>query len=155
VTGDLPDLAADPRALRVSKKPTSVQVQFAAADGVCETLEGPVRFRAGDAILTGVQGERWPVRRDLFMAGYRPVPPTPPGENGHYRKMPTLTYALRLDRPRDVPVNWQHDPLHGRPGDWLLHYADGSYSVIKDSIFRESYAAAPGETRWPPSKSQF
>jgi hypothetical protein len=153
VTGDLPDLAADPRALRVSKKPTPVEVEFAAADGVCETLEGPVRFRAGDAILTGVQGERWPVRRDLFMASYRPVSPTLAGENGSYRKTPTLTYALRLDRPRDVPVSWQHDPLHGRPGDWLLRYADGSYSVIQDSIFRESYAPTSGETRWPPPKN--
>jgi len=152
VTANLPNLAADPRALRVCKKPTSVQAEFAVADGVCETLEGPVRFRAGDAILTGIQGERWPVRRDLFMTSYQPVSPTGAGENGSYRKAPTLTYALRLDGSRDVPVSWRHDKLHGHPGDWLLHYADGSYGVIKDSIFRESYAPASGETRWPPPK---
>src|SRR4051794_41552182 len=93
MTGDLPDLAADPRAPRVTKKPTPVQVEFAAADGVCETLEGPVRFRAGDAILTGVQGERWPVRRDLFMAGYQAVPPTPTGEAAGNRKIPPRPYA--------------------------------------------------------------
>jgi hypothetical protein len=153
VTSNLPDLAADPRALRVSKKPTPVQVEFAAADGVYETLEGPVQFRAGDAILTGIQGERWPVRRDLFMASYRPVSPTLAGENGSYRKLSTQTYALRMDRPRDIPVNWQRDLLHGHPGDWLLQYADGSYGVIKDSIFYESYAPAAGETRWPPPKT--
>jgi hypothetical protein len=150
MTGDLPDLAADPRALRVCKKPAPVRVEFAAADGVCETLEGPVRFLAGDAILTGVQDERWPVRRDLFMSSYRAVPPTQAGENGSYRKTPTVTYALRLDRPRNVPVGWQHDPLQGRPGDWLLQYDDGTYGVIQDAIFRESYAPASGETRWPP-----
>lgn len=153
MTDDLPDLAVNPRALRVCKNSTPVQAEFATADGVCETLEGPVRFCTGDAVLTGIQGERWPVRRDLFMASYRPVSPTLAGENGSYRKRPTLTYALRLDRARDVPVSWQHDPLHGRPGDWLLHYADGSYSVIQDSIFRESYAPASGETRWPPPKN--
>jgi len=151
VTGDLPNLAHDPRALCVRKKPIPVRVEFTAADGVCQTLEGPVRFRAGDAILTGTQGERWPVRRDLFLSSYEPVSPTRAGENGSYRKAPSVAYALRLDEPRDVPVNWQNDPLHGRPGDWLLHYADGAYGVIQDSIFRESYAPAPGEARWPPA----
>jgi hypothetical protein len=153
MSGELPDLAADPRALRVSKKPVSVAVEFAAADGVCETLEGPVRFHAGDAILTGVQGERWPVRRDLFLATYQPVSPTRAEENGCYRKVPALTYALRLDRSRAVPVGWRHDPLYGEPGDWLLLYADGTHGVIKDPIFRESYVPVAGETRWPPPKT--
>ena len=31
-------------------------------------------MKPGDALLTGVQGERYPVRRDLFMAAYVPVP---------------------------------------------------------------------------------
>lgn len=146
----LPDLAADPRALRVCKKPIPVQVAFAPADGTCETLEGPVRFRAGDAILTGVQGERWPVGREAFLSSYQAVPPTPTGRNGAYRKSAAPAYAMRLDRARDVPVGWQNDPLHGAPGDWLLQYADGTRGVVRDHIFRQSYDAAPGEMRWPP-----
>ena len=47
MTANLPDLAANPRALRVCKKPTSVQAEFAVADGVCETLEGPVNSAPG------------------------------------------------------------------------------------------------------------
>jgi PGDYG protein len=149
MTDDVPDLSGDPRALRVCKSPVPVPVAFAGRAGVCDTLEGPVRFRAGDAILTGIRGERWPVRRKLFLASYDPVPPTRAGESGSYRKAPAVTYALRLDRPREVQVGWQHDPLHGRRGDWLLQYADGSYGVIQDSIFRESYRPASGESRWP------
>ena len=148
MTGALPDLAADPRALRVCKKPIPVRAAFAAADGVCETLEGAVRFRAGDAILTGIAGERWPVRRDLFLSSYRPVPPTQAGEDGSYLKAPSTALALRLDRALTVPVNWQDDPLRGRPGDWLLHYSDGSYGVLQDAIFRATYAPVSGETRW-------
>ena len=150
MTDPLPDLAADPRALRVCKKPDPLRAEFAVSGGVCDTLEGPVHFRAGDAILTGMRGERWPVGRALFLASYEPVPPTRPGESGAYRKAPSIAYALRLDRAREVPVGWQNDPLHGRPGDWLLQYADGSYGVVQDSIFRESYAPASGEGRWPP-----
>jgi PGDYG protein len=149
VTDDLPDLAADPGALRVCKKPIPVRVEFAAADGVCETLEGPVRYRSGDAILTGIQGERWPVRRDVFRSNYEPLAPIRAGENGNYRKAPTVTYALRLERARDVPVGWQDDPLRGQPGDWLLQYSDGTYGVVQDHIFRETYAPTSGEQRWP------
>ena len=56
----LPDLTADPRALHVCKRLVPVPVAFALADGVCETLEGPVHYQKGDALLTGVQGERYP-----------------------------------------------------------------------------------------------
>ena len=153
MTGDpFPDLSGNPQALRVSKKPIPVRVEFAAADGVCETLEGPVRYRAGDAILTGIKGERWPVKRDTFLSGYEAVQPTKHGEDGSYRKGPSIAYACRVDRALDVPVGWQNDPLHARPGDWLLQYPDGSYGVMHDGIFRESYDPAAGESRWPPPR---
>jgi hypothetical protein len=146
----LPDVKADPQALRVSKRPDSLEVVFATTDGICETQEGPVRYCAGDAILTGIRGETWPVRRDLFLASYEPVPPTVAEDNGNYRKLPSEALALRLDRPVLVPVGWQDDPLQGRPGDWLLRYGDGSHGVVQDEIFRKSYQPAEGETRWSP-----
>ncbi len=123
-------------------------VAFAQSDGVCETLEGPVGTRAGDAILTGVRGEHWPVRRDLFLSGYTPVPPTQAGHDGLYRKNPAPALALRLDQPIAVPVGWQTDKLQGRPGDWLLRYADGSHGVLQDAVFRETYRPADAKD-WP------
>ena len=99
MTADLPDLTTDPRALKVTKKPIPVSVAFAPADGVCGTLEGPVRYRAGDAILTGVQGEHWPIQRDAFLASYAPVPPTRAGEDG--------SYDIRLDWKPVVVTRYQ------------------------------------------------
>jgi len=144
------DLDHNPHALRVCKKPVPVDVEFATTDGICKTLEGEVHFRAGDALLTGGQGERWPVRHDLFSSSYQPVPPTRNGENGTYRKRPAIAHALRLTAPADVSVSWQHDPLHGQAGDWLIRYADGSHGIVQDQIFRDTYAPADVETRWPP-----
>ena len=149
MTEALPDLTADPRALRVIKKPEPVPAEFAPADGVCDTLEGAVHFRAGDAILTGVRGERWPVMREHFLASYAPVAPTRAGDDGSYRKAPSIAYALRLDRDCEVPVGSRRDLLHGHPGDWLLQHADGTYGIVQDGIFRETYAPAAGENRWP------
>jgi hypothetical protein len=151
LTGDLFDLDKNPDALRVCKKPVAVEVEFAAADGVCKTLEGEVQYSAGDALLTGGHGDHWPVRRDLFRSSYEPIPPTRAGQNGRYRKLPALAHALRLTELFDIPASWQREALHGRPGDWLLRYGDGSFGIVQDEIFRETYGPAAGEARWPPA----
>ncbi len=36
----------------------------------CETLEGRMRVNQGDWIITGVKGERYPCRNDIFMETY-------------------------------------------------------------------------------------
>lgn len=139
----LPDLTRDGRAIRATKRPIPVPVTFAAVEGVVETLEGPVAHRAGDAVLTGVRGERWPVGREAFLAAYDPLPPTAPGEDGLYVKRRQESLALRLEEPVTVPVGWRSDPLLGQPGDWLLRYGDGSYGVVRDEVFRETYEILP------------
>ena len=145
-----PDLRAEPRALRVIKQAVPVKAVFAREDGVCKTLEGDVRYRPGDAILTGHAGESWPVKRQAFLESYRPDAPTTSGEDGVYRKTPSLTLALRLGHEVVVKVGWQADLLRGRIGDWLLLYENGESGVVRDDIFRATYGPAPGETRWPP-----
>jgi hypothetical protein len=149
LSADFFDLDKNPEALRVCKRPVAVEVEFAVADGTCKTLEGEVQYQAGDALLTGIRGEPWPVRRALFGSSYEPIAPTRAGENGRYRKLPALAHALQLTEAFDIPVTWQRETLHGRPGDWLLRYADGSFGIVQDEIFRETYAPAAGETRWP------
>lgn len=134
-----PDLRTETRAFRVRKRPIAVNVVFAAVDGVVETLEGPVRHAAGDAILTGVRGEQWPVRQDAFAASYEPLPPNRSGQPGEYVKRWVNTLALRLRSAMTVPVGRHDDPLHGRPGDWLLQYEDGSHGVVCDEIFTVTY----------------
>jgi hypothetical protein len=110
-----------------------------------------VQYSAGDALLTGGHGEHWPVRRELFLSSYEPIAPTRAGENGRYRKLPAPAHALRLTDSFDIPASWQRETLHGRPGDWLLRYADGSFGIVQDAIFRETYAPGADETRWPPA----
>jgi len=42
-----------------------------------KTLEGTVRAELGDWIVSGIQGEYYPVRADIFTATYTPVAETP------------------------------------------------------------------------------
>ena len=37
------------------------------------TLEGTMRFERGDMLITGVRGEIYPCKRDIFDATYEPV----------------------------------------------------------------------------------
>ena len=137
-----PDLRACGAALRVVKRPVAVRVVFAREAGVCATLEGEVGYRAGDAVLTAQTGESWPVGRESFLASYVPDPPVRAGEDGVYRKRPIVSLALRLRAPMTVKVGWRDDPLDGKVGDWLLQYADGTYGVVADAIFRDTYVMA-------------
>ena len=40
---------------------------------VCMTLEGPVYARVGSWIMTGIHGENWPVRDDIFHETYEAI----------------------------------------------------------------------------------
>ena len=40
-----------------------------------DTLEGPVKVSAGDWIVTGIKGERYPCKPDIFEATYEAVKP--------------------------------------------------------------------------------
>jgi len=56
-----------------------------AFDVMCHTLEGPLNISPGDWIFTGVQGENYPCKPDIFAATYEEVrDPSPPDSNEDY-----------------------------------------------------------------------
>ena len=61
------DLRLEEKAQQAFKLPVIHNVVFAEVAGVCETLEGAVPYKSGDAIVTGVADERWPVSREYFL----------------------------------------------------------------------------------------
>lgn len=134
----LPDLSLDSRALRVIKRPLPVCVRFALVDGVCQTLEGSVAYRSGDAILTGVEGENWPVERAKFDERYVPAGGTCTGADGDYVKKPLVVFAVQLDGVMELSMP-AGGVLRGKAGDWLLQYGISDYGIAKNEIFRATY----------------
>ena len=53
--------------------PAVMQPYGAEPDGAIETLEGVMRVSPGDWIITGVAGEHYPCKPDIFAATYDPV----------------------------------------------------------------------------------
>jgi hypothetical protein len=137
--GYLNEISSDPRHIIARKLEREVQVQFAHQASTVQTPEGAVHAQPGDAILTGIAGERWRVSRKHFADKYRPATDTRPGETGAYLSLRNHILALHMSEPFEVMLADGVSRLNGRPGDWLVDYGDGSLGVISDAIFQVTY----------------
>ncbi len=125
------------------KLPQEVNVEFATNDHVVQTPEGAIQARAGDVIVTGTFDERWCVSHERFRQKYRPVAPTTMGASGRYISVPMRVIAARLNEPFDVMLTDGQSVLHGRAGDWLVDYGDGSLGVVAANVFAATYEIEP------------
>lgn len=55
------------------KKPVVVDAEQTEVEVKIDTLEGMMIANPGDWIITGVQGERYPCKPDIFDATYEPA----------------------------------------------------------------------------------
>lgn len=137
-------LSEHPQAFRARSLSIPFWVEFARDSGELVTLEGQVRYQGGDAIVTGVQGEQWPVPRERFLATYEPIPPTQIGKDGHYSKNAREVWALELKVPIEVTLSSHRGLLKGKAGDVLIEYATGDQSVVAGNIFMQTYQKIGG-----------
>lgn len=143
MTAPPPNVSGDPRHIRARKRRLAFSVRFATQDGSVQTLEGEVAVCTGDAIVTGVAGEQWPVGRDRFRARYAPVPQLAFGEEGIYESLPLPVLALQLDQACEVLLPDGRSRLAGQAGDWLVDYGDGSLGVVSADLFDSIYERNP------------
>jgi hypothetical protein len=138
------DLRTDPLAQRVVKDET-VSVEFAAGVGELMSLEGPNRYQANDALITGLAGERWVVSRDRFDAKYTPADPAMAhGTSGAYRNRPAVVLARQMSEAFSLARTAAGgDVLQGTAGDWVMQYAPGDYGVVQAARFAKVYRRAP------------
>lgn len=134
------DIRTKPGAFRAARRPHPVSVEFAPAEGEMATLEGGVRYRAGDALLTGQDGERWPVPRERFAVLYEAVPGTNAGGAGQYRRRDGAVWAWRADRDLALALSDGRGTLHAKAGDVVVQFDWGDLAVMPATIFLQSYA---------------
>jgi hypothetical protein len=132
-------IADDPRRIIARKLEREIQVIFTPTACTVQTAEGLVHAKAGDAIITGVAGERWRVSRAHFSDKYRPVPPTQAGEPGSYVSLPNRILAVRMNQGFNVLLADGESRLTGHDGDWLVDYGDGSLGIVGHAIFMITY----------------
>ena len=124
---------------RARRRPLVFEVAFNQEKVVIDTIEGPVHAEVGDAVVTGVRGERWPVRRTKFAELYEPVSGTLMGEDVHYRRRAVVVRTTRLTQHLSLFLPDEQGALSGNAGDWLVQHTDGSFGIVADDIFERTY----------------
>ncbi|MDL2207649.1 PGDYG domain-containing protein [Desulfovibrio sp. OttesenSCG-928-M16] len=139
LTGE--DVSFLPGARLVVKQDIPVRVVFADKAGTLDTLEGKVNYERGDALLTGSEGENWPVSRDSFDRRYVPEAAVERGQNGIYRPVAEPVWAAQIHEAFTVILSDEKGSLLGRAGDWLVQYGVGEYGIVDREIFASRYSA--------------
>jgi hypothetical protein len=121
------------------RRPLVFEVAFAKEKVLIDTLEGIVRADAGDAVVTGVRGERWPVSKTRFAELYEPVSTTRMREDGRYRRRAGVVRTTRLEQPLSLFLTDEQGVLTGNVGDWLVQHTDGRFGIVADDIFERTY----------------
>jgi PGDYG protein len=120
-------------------RPVEVNVEFSTHEQIIDTLEGPVVCHIGDAIVTGVKGERHPQPVDKFDSKYEPIQGQQSHSNGRFTKRITSVQAAQLHEPLDIELSNGRGALHGRSGDWCIWYDAADLSIVARDIFPELY----------------
>jgi predicted chitinase len=120
-------------AQKVSKRSIPVSYQTAQQDGVIQTLEGPVNYKAGHKIITGPKGERYPIPPEKFAGLY--------DDHGDGTATPKkiVKLAKLADHDGSVKTSWG-ETLNYRAGeDYIVRHGDSDYGVVKKDIFAKTY----------------
>jgi hypothetical protein len=128
-----PDLSQDSDAFETAKRPIPLEFRVTEEDETIETKEGPVNAKAGAAVMTGTEGEQWPIPREKFEQTYDVLEP------GVAAKKNIPVFAKEMSEPFQVKVSWSDDLLRGEPGDYLVQYGPGDYGVVGREIFKKTY----------------
>lgn len=118
-------------------------MRFAESAAPVHSLEGTVLAHTGDAIVTGIDGETWRVSAARFSQRYRPLAPLAPGLPGSYISVANSVTAHCIGQSFAVALDDSGTLLHGRPGDWLVNYDDGSLGVVAAELFDRYYELTP------------
>lgn len=137
-------LANWPGVLSVESQVTEREVMFASESGICETLEGPVRYDKGDAIVTGENGEQWPISIEEFERRYRPLSKGKFGLSGRFQKASRKALAIQLTTAKSIILSGSRGVLEGRVGDWVVDYGGGDLSVVQNNLFESYYRPIKG-----------
>ena len=130
---DTPDLSQDPDGFETAKLPIPLEFRYAETGETIETKEGSVGAKAGDAIMTGTEGEEWPIPAEKFAETYDDL------GDGTAAKKNIPVFAKEMSEPFQVKVSWSDDLLQGEEGDYLVQYGAGDYGVVGREIFEKTY----------------
>lgn len=122
----------------VSKKVTGEPLQAIKiyVEQMVETLEGPRTAHAGDWIMTGIKGEKWPIRQDEFKSMYRTVGIT---EGGAWLVQPIPEKRIGYQCESAFEFENNGEVFKADTHDWIISRPNGDTWPCKPDIFQATY----------------
>lgn len=116
------------------KKPIEVKFDVYWSSGEEQTKEGMAPYEAGDYKMTGVEGEVWPMKPEVFEKNYEVV------EDGVARKKKVLVDVTFAEKETEIITSWGA-VLTAKPGDAIVSASPNDRWVVSRSIFDATYSS--------------
>ena len=123
-------------AFKVFKQANPEHYEIADQSGTIETLEGPVRYNAGDYILTGPKGEKYPMPPAKFKEL------KDDNGNGTCTPKKIIKLAKLADHDGIVNTSWGEPLNYTAENDYIVRHGNNDYGVVKKDIFVKTYSKA-------------
>lgn len=121
------------------KKPVSVSARPVTQPEPIETREGVVAAAPGDWVLTDNLGNKWPVSEAHLYSHYSQLVLSPGGQETQWIGRPIEVRVVKIKEPISVSVGSFQSYVRGEPGDWLIHYGNGTFGIVAESLFDALY----------------
>ena len=115
------------------KKASPVIYATAETPGIINTLEGPVKYQAGYKIITGPNGEQYPIPPEKFAGLYDD------NHDGTATPKKIIKMAKLADHSGSVKTSWGETLNYTRGNDYIVRHGPGDYGVVKKDIFPKTY----------------
>ena len=115
------------------KKASPVIYATAETPGMINTLEGPVKYQAGYKIITGPNGEQYPIPPEKFAGLYDD------NKDGTATPKKIIKTAKLADHNGAVKTSWGETLNYTRGNDYIVRHGPGDYGVVKKDIFAKTY----------------
>ena len=99
--------------MQYRKKPVVVEAYKTDKEIVIHTLEGDMKASIGDYIITGVNGEQYPCKPDIFEKTYEAV------TNTNYDRIKAMSVEEMADFIKSVALGLNSDWVRGNIQEWL------------------------------------
>jgi len=109
-----------------------ISFETAHKPGTIETLEGPRDYERGHKIITGPQGEQYPVPPESFYDKY--------DDNGDGTATPKkiIKYAKLADHDGVIHSNWG-DLTYSKGEHYIVRHGTDEYGPVQKDIFFQTY----------------
>ena len=119
-----------------SKKPVPIRFEEMKTAGAIMSLEGPQKYKAGQILMTGVDGEQYVISSmEKFQKLYDIA-----GDSGMAVPKFNIRQVLEASRGGSMETSWS--TLHYKKGDLLTRVGAGDYNSIKPDIFQKTFTVA-------------